>query len=83
MIKCDNGFVAIKGTKLDLMSELTTIINYMMEKGVINNDTLNDCVSLACLSKNKIKELALEAIDEMDNIGDALKLLQYMENHNA
>lgn len=79
MIKCDKGLVAIKGTRLDLMSELTTIMNYMMEKEIIDENMLMDCVSLACLSKEEIRKSTLEVIDNMDDIGNAWALLQMME----
>lgn len=82
MIKCENGNVQIKGTRMELLYELSCIFRSLIEDGVTDNETILGVLAFSEMTPDEIHELnglvkkaMIDAIDDMDNIGDALNML--------
>lgn len=94
MIKCDNGKVEINGYRVDLLFQLSMIMKSFIEKGVADKDDLFMAFCFATMSEDELsnfnkkisdvnknlKKSIIEEIDKMDNIGDALNMLGYLES---
>ena len=75
MIHADNGKIEIKGSKIELETELTFIIRAFMQNGIIKND--EDMLMIYNTSKMTEEEAHKEAcriLDSMD-IGEALRAI--------
>ena len=61
MLKVGNGELEVRGTKLDILSELSTLMMYLVRKEIVGREQLDDCVRLATLSheelENEVEEL--------------------------
>lgn len=79
MINCENNTVKIEGVRINLITELMCIMRSFIEQGVVSKHDLIECSMLVCMSKDDIKQAIIDTIDEMDDIGDALILLQSLE----
>lgn len=75
MIKCEGNKVSINGTKKELIVELMTLVHIIEKKGVADRDEILEYIVFALMTNEEAKEMLIDAIDEMDNIGDALMLL--------
>ena len=74
MISMNNGRAEIKGTKITLMTELTCLLNYFIEKGIASVDDLHEAVYTASLSDEKLHQMTLDALIE------ALRKLKELNN---
>lgn len=63
MIKCDFNGVECKGSKIMLISDVTTIMHHLLEEEIVTADELIDAVELAQKSK---EEVAKEVADLME-----------------
>ena len=75
MIKISDGVLKIEGTRIELVSEFMCIMNSMLEKGIISEEKLISLIILACIPKDELKSMIINEIDQMDDIGKALRLL--------
>lgn len=80
MIKYDNGGCEFRGSKIDLMSELTVIIKHMVEQGALTDSDLDLLVATVrkpvdeIMSENKeffkkmgpLEKFALSALGYID-----------------
>ena len=79
MIKYDNNTLKIEGHRIDLIAELMCIMRFFVDKGVLNKEKLLTYALASCYSADELKDAVVNAIDNMDNIGDALTLLHVLE----
>lgn len=79
MIKIKDGALHIEGTRMELTTEFMCIINSLLEKGIISKEHMMHITSVACIPANELKQMVLDAIDNMDDIGMALHLLGELE----
>ena len=63
MIKCDFNGVEYKGSKIMLISDVTTIMHHLLEEEIVTADELIDAVRLAQKSE---EEVAKEVADLME-----------------
>ena len=75
MIKCEGCSVHVKGTKKEIMVDLMTLIHTIEKKGIADRDEILEDITFALMTNDELKSVLINAIDEMDNIGDALMLL--------
>lgn len=75
MIKCEGCSVHVKGTKKEIMVELMTLIQSIENKGIADRDEILEDITFALMTNDELKSMLIDTIDEMDNIGDALMLL--------
>ena len=54
MISYESGKVKISGTKVELLAEMTTLMNAMIREDIAEADDLTECVRLASLSKDDL-----------------------------
>ena len=55
MISVENGTVKVKGTRIDLMADLTIIMRSMLEQEIIDEDLLAKVVAMATMSEDELK----------------------------
>ena len=55
MIKQENAKSEIRGTKLNVMSELTSLINTIYQDDVLTKDEISECVRVAMLDKEDLE----------------------------
>lgn len=63
MIKCEKDHCSIKGTGVDLLAELTTIIRALRES--MDDEVVRNACDLGFLTDEEIKEKAKEARKEL------------------
>ena len=74
MIKFEAGRLDFGGSRAELHADLVVIIHAFLEKGVLNDDSLNKCIKLAKMSDKEIEEEEKKRFDEMRNkLPDELK----------
>ena len=56
MLKADGGNVEIKGSKIDLLAELSVLIRNLVRCGAFDEKDINKCVELALLSEKDLNE---------------------------
>lgn len=56
MISIDEGKLEVKGTRIDLMADLTVIMRSMVEQGIADEDSLSLAVAMACMSDDELKK---------------------------
>ena len=64
MIKYDGG-CEFSGTKIDLISELTVIMKRMVEKGVLDDESIDLLVKTVKMSMKEIQAENKRAIEDM------------------
>ena len=76
MVSCDRGYVQIKGTRIDLITDLACIIHSMVNDGVIEKDMLFDLIEDACMSEEELRVEAKKAEENIANmlVGQMVKL---------
>lgn len=80
MIQFKDNVVRVQGSKQDLISEFMCIVHTFIEKGVVEcPEELYSYVLIATATPEELKEMAIEAIDNMDNIGTALALMNLIK----
>ena len=70
MINAEKGMILLKGTKTEILSELTCIVYSCVEK--IGKDATKKSVELG-LSENAIKDAKQDAIKELDTLMEQIK----------
>lgn len=65
MIFTHEGQMSVKGTTLDLMADLTTIISGLREKAEFDDDMIEACVSIARLSDDELSGCITSSLDEV------------------
>lgn len=56
MIKCKEGKIKIKGTREEILAEITTLINALVvDKEFITKDEIEECVRLGTMGKDDLK----------------------------
>ena len=56
MIKCKEGKIKIRGTKEEVLAEITTLINALVvDKEFITKDEIEECVRLGTMEKDDLK----------------------------
>lgn len=61
MIKIDTNTVEIKGTKLDLLLEITVFLHSAKAKGIFDDRDIQEICRIACLSEEEIGKSARDA----------------------
>ena len=71
MIKCKEGKIKIRGTKEDVLAEITTLINALVvDKKFITTDEIKECVRLGTMKQDALQH---ELMDKLfSKILDAL-----------
>lgn len=67
MIKIEEGRLDFGGSRAKLQADLSVIIHAFLEKGVLNNDSLNKCIEFAKMSDEEIEAEEKKRFDEMRN----------------
>lgn len=75
MLKVKEGTVHIEGTRIDLITEFMCLANTLLRKGVIDKDSMLFLMGTACIPEKELKRMLIDEIDQMDDIGEAWKLL--------
>lgn len=75
MIKFDVGGCEFSGTKIDLISELTVIMKRMVEKGVLDDDSIDLLVKTV---KKPMKEIQAENRKSVEEMSEFDKFLMHM-----
>ena len=65
MLRSDNGTVEIRGRKLELMAEFSSLVNRLIKSGTMDADEIDMCVDLAKKSDKELSEAVDNAIKEM------------------
>ena len=65
MLKVDENLIEIRGTKLSLMAELSSLINALYTKEAITKEDIELCVKTALLSKEELNEALQANIEEL------------------
>ena len=71
MLKIDNGLVAVKGTKIDLLAEYTTLTHRLLVENTFTLADLDCCIELAKKSEDdlqKLLEVQSFLVDIMKNV---------------
>ena len=56
MIKCNEGKIKIKGTREEILAEITTLINALVvDKEFITKDEIKECVRLDTMEQDALK----------------------------
>lgn len=72
MISCDKGNIKIKGSKLELMSDMTSLIETFKEN--IGKEEFEHCLTLANMSKEELgKALEKARTETVSSIEELLK----------
>lgn len=74
MIKFDGG-CEFSGTKIDLISELTVIMKRMVEKGVLDDDSIDLLVKTVKMPMEEIQAENRKSVEEMSEFD---KFLMHM-----
>lgn len=61
MLNVDGQGVEIKGKRIDLMAEYTSLTNSLIKMGVLDDDDLKLCIELAKKSEEELAENAEKA----------------------
>ena len=62
MIKACDGDIEIKGHRVEIMADISTIVNALVIEGkVLSEDELSECVEVGLLSKEEVHERAKKA----------------------
>lgn len=67
MVSCDKGFVQIKGTRIELITDLACLMHSMVNDEVVDRDMLLELVDDACKSEEEIHEEAIKANKQLMN----------------
>ena len=65
MIKSEKGEVTIKGTKLDIMAELTCIMQRLIETGIMTDDEIVHALTVATMSESERKDAIKKAMSNI------------------
>lgn len=65
MIFTHEGQMSVKGTTVDLMADLATIIAGLREKAEFDDDMIEACVSTAKLSNDELHGCISSSLDEV------------------
>lgn len=79
MIKMKDGILHVEGTRMELISEFMCIVNSMTQRGIVSKEKLISLIILACIPEDELKSMIIHEIDQMDDIGEALRLLNRLE----
>lgn len=82
MIKVDSslfgsGVIEIKGTRLDLMLDLTALLHEMLKKDMLRESDIDEVVSLAKKPEEEVHREAVEHLSEhIDILENILKTIK-------
>lgn len=65
MLRSDDGTVEIRGRKLELMAEFSTLVNRLIKADVMDADEIDMCVDMAKKSDKELSEAVDKAVKEM------------------
>lgn len=66
MIKVCDGNIEIKGHKVEIMTDVSTIVNELVIEGkVLSEDEISECVELGLLSEDEAREKAERAVENI------------------
>ena len=65
MISYDGKTATIKGDRIKLLSELTALMRFMLEKDVVTKGLLEECVQMACWTDEELDKHFDEAIEQL------------------
>lgn len=60
MICVDDGKITVKGTHVNVMSELTVLMHSLIVRGDTDQDELAHCVALATMTDAQVAELGVK-----------------------
>ena len=68
MIKVCDGNIEIKGHKVEIMADVSTIVDALVIEGkVLSEDELSECVEVGLLSEDEVHERAKKAAESISN----------------
>ena len=65
MIFTHEGQMSVKGTTVDLMADLTTIIAGLREKAEFDDDMIQACIDTSKLSDDELYDCSSSSLDEV------------------
>lgn len=66
MIISSDGTVMLKGTSHDLQKDLIFAIRGMLDKNIINEHMLQNCIDIATMTEEELKDEYFRIIDDFD-----------------
>ena len=67
MISCNNGFIQVKGTRIELITELACLMHLMIKDDIITKEMLLDLANSADMSEEQMHEEAMKAKEQLAN----------------
>lgn len=78
MLKVERGTTVIKGTKIELLAEVTTLIHELVvEKDVFSKEDIDMCVETALLTEEELDKKTADSIRNL-SAEDIYKLLKFI-----
>jgi len=76
MLHVNEGLVHIEGRRIDLVTDFMLLARTLLNKGVIpDKEELILDILIGCSTEKELQDMLVDAIDNMDDIGEAFKLL--------
>ncbi len=74
MLMSNSGEIVVRGSKVDIMADLATLLNSLHERNALTAEEIDKCVEIAKWSEKKLDEEAEKAGNELkDKIKEDLK----------
>lgn len=70
MIISSDGTVMLGGTSHDLQKDLIFAIRGMLDKNIINEHMLQNCIDIATMTEEELKDEYFRIIDDFDDDDD-------------
>lgn len=78
MLKVERGATVIKGTKIELLAEVTTLIHELVvEEGAFSKEDIDMCVETALLTEEELDKKTEDKLRELSD-EDVEKLLKFI-----
>ena len=65
MLGINEGIIAVKGRKLDLMAEFTGLVHYLLTENCFSEEDLDMCIKTAKKSDEEVEKEISEAMDKL------------------
>lgn len=65
MLMSNSGEIVVRGSKVDIMADLATLLNSLHERNTLTAEEIDKCVEIAKWSEKKLDEEAEKAGNEL------------------
>lgn len=65
MLMSNSGEIVVRGSKVDIMADLATLLNSLHERNALTAEEIDKCVEIAKWSEGKLDEEAEKAENEL------------------